>query len=128
MRETGTIENDGNGLSSLQWKWATHEITAGSTKEHMVSNCKRMRTSGSMSQKLVLLTFTPSPGPKDTFFIAFTDETSRKETYGAARYLEVPFVPDGSIICWIAVSTSSLVYCLLGSSPVSLCCSLPLSS
>jgi uncharacterized protein (DUF1684 family) len=50
------------------------------------------------SQKPVLLTFTPSPGPKDTFFIAFRDETYGKETYGAARYLEVPFVPDGPIV------------------------------
>jgi uncharacterized protein (DUF1684 family) len=45
--------------------------------------------------RLVLMLFTPEPGPEDTFFIAFTDETKGIETYPAARYLTTPFVTSG---------------------------------
>jgi uncharacterized protein (DUF1684 family)/tetratricopeptide (TPR) repeat protein len=46
---------------------------------------------------LQLWVFTSAPGPKDAFFIAFTDLTSGKETYAAGRYLEPAFVPSGAI-------------------------------
>jgi hypothetical protein len=48
--------------------------------------------------QLTLMVFTPKPGPKDTFFIAFTDETKGKETYPAARYLQPLFVPAGPMV------------------------------
>lgn len=48
--------------------------------------------------RLTLMVFTPKPGPKDTFFIAFTDETKGKETYPAARYLQPLFVPAGLLV------------------------------
>jgi uncharacterized protein len=47
---------------------------------------------------LVLLLFTPDPGPGDSFFVAFRDATTGDETYGAGRYLDVPFAPSGRII------------------------------
>jgi uncharacterized protein len=47
---------------------------------------------------LVLLLFTPDPGPEDSFFVAFRDDTSGNETYGAGRYLDVPFSASGPII------------------------------
>ena len=50
------------------------------------------------SLRLVLLLFTPQPGEKDTFFIAFTDETRGKETYPAARYLQPRFVSTGRLV------------------------------
>jgi hypothetical protein len=45
--------------------------------------------------RMVLMLFRPDPGPEDTFFIAFTDATSGTETYPAARYINVPYVPSG---------------------------------
>jgi uncharacterized protein (DUF1684 family) len=48
--------------------------------------------------RLVLLLFTPQPGEKDTFFVAFTDETRGKETYPAARYLQPRFVSAGRLV------------------------------
>ncbi len=58
--------------------------------------------------RLVLLLFNPKPGPDEKFFIAFTDTTRGKETYPAARYLEVGFVPSGPIVLDFNLATNPL--------------------
>ncbi len=65
-------------------------------------------TLGGKQLRLVLLLWTDKPGPKDLFFIAFTDETRGTETYPAARYLEVPFAESGTIVLDFNLATNPL--------------------
>lgn len=48
--------------------------------------------------RLVLLVFLSEPSEKDTFFVAFSDATSGRETYPATRYLMPRFVRSGPMV------------------------------
>ena len=50
------------------------------------------------SLKVVLFLLKAEPAPDDTFFIAFSDRTSGRETYPAARYLTPAFVRSGPLV------------------------------
>ena len=51
-----------------------------------------------VSNKLLLLEVMAMGPTRGTLFLAFADETSTRETYGAGRYLEVKKVPGASSI------------------------------
>jgi uncharacterized protein (DUF1684 family) len=51
-----------------------------------------------VASKLLILEVMDSGPYKGTLFLAFADETSARETYGAGRYLEIKKVPGASTI------------------------------
>lgn len=51
-----------------------------------------------IKNKLLLLELMDMGPARGTLFLAFADETSAKETYGAGRYLEVKKIPGASIL------------------------------
>lgn len=51
-----------------------------------------------IKDKLLLLELMDMGPARGTLFLAFADETSAKETYGAGRYLEVKKIPGASTV------------------------------
>lgn len=53
---------------------------------------------GGVKNKLLILEIMDSGPYRGTLFLAFADQTSAKETYGAGRYLDIKKVPGSSSI------------------------------
>jgi len=69
----------------------------GQEKKYLEQACAEFELDG-MLNRLLILEIT-DPGPyRGTLFLAFADETSARETYGAGRYLEVKKVPGATSV------------------------------
>jgi hypothetical protein len=65
-------------------------------------------------QHLDLVLFDKNPTEDSVFLLMFRDQTSGRETYGACRYLSLPFQTEGKV--WLDFNKASNPYCAYASS------------
>lgn len=80
-----------------------------SEKEYLENSFAEFELDGS-TQKLLLLEMTEEGPYRGTLFLAFADETSAGETYGAGRYLELKNV-KGATSIWLDFNMAYNPYC-----------------
>lgn len=79
-REPRTLAtSDGSVRTYLTYAWASFDL-------------------GNLRHRLLIMEVLDSGPQRGTLFLAFTDETSGGETYGAGRYLDLPKVPGATTI------------------------------
>lgn len=71
--------SDGSVRTYLTYGWASFDM-------------------GNLRHRLLIMEVLDSGPQRGTLFLAFTDETSGSETYGAGRYMDLPRVPGATTI------------------------------
>lgn len=84
-------------LTPVKDKHAIVLFTNGGEEEHYLPYAYADFDLGNQSNKLLILEIMDGEN-RGTLFLAFGDETSARETYGAGRYLDVKKVPGSSTI------------------------------